>query len=102
MVADVNKIMMGLMGSLETQPSEADSYEPVEEPEPIDMMAEANKRMMEIMGMSGQGKSMPSDYVPKTGDWRCPTCDCFVFAKKPVCTSCGTANPDLPADPPDP
>merc|ERR1719498_1664088 len=82
--------MLEMMGSRPEEKQE----EPPEEPQPIDMIAEANRKMMEIMGMSGQGKSMPADYVPRIGDWRCPTCDNFVFAKKAVCPSCSTPNPD--------
>lgn len=115
-MGEANKRMMELMGSLASpnaaslearsaasSVSSAEAPQPAPPPppppaEPIDMMAEANRKMMEIMGMSGQGKSMPADYVPRLGDWRCLRCDSFVFAKKTACPSCGTSNPSPPGE----
>lgn len=119
MVADASKMMARLMGNLgatasasasagkeqQAEVAEAGARPPPPPPpppqaiaEPVDMIAEANRKMREIMGMGGQAKSVPANYAPKPGDWRCVACDCLVLARRGTCQSCGTANPNPTAD----
>merc|ERR1712217_755418 len=44
-------------------------------------------------GKGGKGAQKNSNYIPRPGDWSCPKCKVWNFARNPECRSCHSLNP---------